>query len=144
MIDFFIIKSHLKIFCKHCLKKVPTVNSAFYCQFLRQNSIYLLKDPCVCVCMYVCIYLPKQTFIVSQLFSVARHAEHFKLGSKPSYLYTSLVSCHSAISATYVTSGIITHFVLGFGCLHFVLSDTRVFNLLGGLMFNLIGSNISI
>ena len=39
-----------------------------------------------------------------------------------------LVSSHSAIQVTYVSSGIITIFVLVFVCLHFTLSDTGVLN----------------
>ena len=35
---------------------------------------------CVCVCMYVCINI---YIVVSQLFSVVRHAGSFKLESKP-------------------------------------------------------------
>ena len=38
------------------------------------------------------------------------------------------VSYHSAISVTYVSSGIITHFELAFVHLHFALLNTKVLN----------------
>ena len=41
-----------------------------------------------------------------------------------------LVSYCSAIQATYVSSGIITHDILAFVCWYFVLLDTGVLNLL--------------
>ena len=54
---------------------------------------------CVCVCVFIYIYCHPQTdyFIVSQLFSVARHTGCFKLGLKPTQLYVRPIIYHSAI-----------------------------------------------
>ena len=47
---------------------------------------------CVCVYIYIYIYSHPQTdcFILSELFSVARHAGRSKPGSKPIQLYVRL------------------------------------------------------
>ena len=63
-------------------------------------------------------------------FSVARHAGHFKLGSKHAQLYHSLSILPLIHQATSVSSRIITPYVESFICLHFALLDTRVLNLL--------------
>ena len=64
-------------------------------------------------------------FVVSRLFSAARHAGRFKLGSKLAQLNVRLSVLPLSHQATYVSSGIITHFV----CLHFVLLDIGMLNL---------------
>ena len=61
----------------------------------------------------------KDCFIVSQLFSVARHARCFKFESKPAQLYVRLSILPLSYKATYVSSGIIMHYVLAFICLNF-------------------------
>ena len=52
--------------------------------------------------VYIYIYCHPQTdcFVVSQLFSVARHVGCLKLGSKPAQLTLDLVSYHSANKRT--------------------------------------------
>ena len=65
----------------------------------------------VYIYIYIYIFCHPQTdyFVVSKPFSVARHVGHFKLGSKLSELTLDIVSNCSAILATNVSSGIITH-----------------------------------
>ena len=80
--------------------------------------------------IYIYIYCHPQTnrFVVSQLFSVARHIGRLKLGLKPDQLYIRLniiLLCHQS---TYVSSGMIKHYVVAFVCLHFALTDTRELN----------------
>ena len=70
--------------------------------------------------LYVYCHPQTDCFIVSQLFNVARHAEHFKLGSKQAKLYVGLRILQLSHQANNVNSGIITHYVLAFGCKHFL------------------------
>ena len=65
-------------------------------------------------------------FVESQLFSLARQTEHFKLGLKPVHFYVRLSMLLLNHQATYVSSGITTHYVLAFGCLYFALPDSKV------------------
>ena len=51
-------------------------------------NIYLYIYVCVCVCVWC--HPQTDSFVVSQLFSVARHAGRFKLGLKPAQLYVRL------------------------------------------------------
>ena len=59
------------------------------CQ-IYQNLSFL--HVCVCICIYIYIYSHPQTdcFVLSELFSVARHVGRLKLGSKPVQLYVRL------------------------------------------------------
>ena len=61
------------------------------------NQIFIHKEM---LPRHTHIYRHPQTdcFVVSQLFSVARHVGRLKLGSKPAQLYVDLVSDRSAIS----------------------------------------------
>ena len=81
--------------------------------------------------VYSYIYIHPQTdcFVVSQLFSVARQVGRLKLGLKPAQLYVRLGIILLSHQPTYVSSGIIRHYVVAFVCLHFALSDTRGLNL---------------
>ena len=76
--------------------------------------------------MYIVIH--RQTFILSQLFSIGRHVECLKLGLKPAQLYIRLSIFLLTQQATYVSSGIIRYYVVAFVYLHFALLDTRVLN----------------
>ena len=83
---------------------------------------------CVCIYsiyiyIYIYIYSHPQTdcFVVSQLFSVARHAERLKLGSKPTQLQVRL-SIIPFSQVNHVSSRIIRHYVVTFVCLHFCLT----------------------
>ena len=79
--------------------------------------------------MSVCVSHPQtDCFVVSQLFSVARHVGHLKLESKPAQLYVRLCIIPLSQQVNYVRSGIIRHYVVAFVCLHFALPDTRVLN----------------
>ena len=59
---------------------------------------------------------------------MARHTGRFKLGSEPIQHHVRLSILPLSQQATYVSWGIITHYVLAFVCLHFVLPDTGVLN----------------
>ena len=74
--------------------------------------------------LFLYLYYHPQTdcFIVSQLFSVARHAGRLKLGSKPAQLYVRLSIMPLSQQVNHVSSGIIRHYVVVFVCLHFCLS----------------------
>ena len=88
------------------------------------------KFVCVCVYIYIYIYIYVSTdcFIVSQLFSVARHVGRFKLGLKPAQLYVRPSIIPLGHQSKYVRSGIIRHYVVAFVGLHFALPDTRMLN----------------
>ena len=79
---------------------------------------------------YIYIYSHPQTdcFVVSQLFSVARHGGRLNPRSKPAQLYVRLCIIPLSPQAKNVSSGIIRHYVVAFVCLHFALPDTRVLN----------------
>ena len=92
---------------------------------------------------YIYIYIQSSTdklFVVSQLFSVARHTGRFKPGSKPAQLYVRLSILPLSQQATYVNSGIITYYVLAFFALHFALQDTRVLNSVEELCITLVAT----
>ena len=44
---------------------------------------HICKSVCVYIYIYIYIVIQRQTFVVPQLFSVARHIECFKLGLNP-------------------------------------------------------------
>ena len=60
------------------------------------------------VCMYVC-HPQRDCFIVSQLFSVARHVRRLKLGSKPTQLYIQLSIRPLDQQTYYVSEGIMRY-----------------------------------
>ena len=65
-------------------------------------------------------------FVVSQVFSVARHAGRLKLGSKPTQLFVRLCILPLGQQTTHVISGIITHMLWLLLVFVYVLSDMRV------------------
>ena len=73
--------------------------------------------------IYIYIYSHPQTdyFVVSQLFSMARHVGHLKLGSKPAQLYVRLSIRPLGQQAYHVGLRIIRYYVAtaAFICLHF-------------------------
>ena len=92
-------------------------------QYYKYIYIYIY----IYICMYIVIH--RHCFVVSQLFSVARHVERLKLGSKPSQLYARLSIRPLGQQAYHVGQGIIRYYVAtaAFVCLHFyTLPDTRV------------------
>ena len=89
----------------------------------RRTIVYIY------IYIYIYIVIHRQTiFVISQLFSVARHLGCFKLGSKPSQLYVKLSILPLSQQATYISSEIITPYVLTFISLCFYLWDTRMLN----------------
>ena len=80
------------------------------------------------VCMYIYCHPQADWFVVSQLYCVARHAGRFKLGPKPTELYTGL--CIKPLSHFGYIGPLRDHdtLVYAFVCLHFVQSDSRVLN----------------
>ena len=68
------------------------------------------------------------SFVVSQLFGVARHAVCFKLGSKPAELYARFVISLFSHFNDIRQLRIFNSFVLAFVCLDFALFYTRVLN----------------
>ena len=86
------------------------------------NKICLLN-----IYIYIYIYILSSIadcFIVSQLFSVARHVERLKLGSKTAQLYFRLSIRPLGQQAYNVGKGIIKYYVataaVAFVCLHFI------------------------
>ena len=79
---------------------------------------------CIYIYIYICIYNHPQTdyFVVSQLFSVARHVGRLKLGLKPTQLYVILIIILLSQQAKHICSGIIRHYVVAFFWLHFCLT----------------------
>ena len=85
--------------------------------------------------IYIYIYCHPQTdcFVLSELFSVARHAGRSKPGSKPVQLYIRLVSDLSVTKRTTLAKRIFKVFILATAAAAFVyifytLSATRVLN----------------
>ena len=74
------------------------------------------------------IHLQTDCFVVSRIFSVTRCVRRFKLGLKPAQIYVRLSIIPLSPQLTYVSSGIIRHYVVAFVCLHFALPDTRKLN----------------
>ena len=69
------------------------------------------------VSLYIYIYIcHPQTycFVVSQLFSVARHVGRFKRGLKSAQHYVRLNIIPLSQQSTYVSSGMIRHYVVAF------------------------------
>ena len=88
----------------------------------------LVANIYIYIYIYICSHPQTDCFVVSQLFYVARHVGHFKLGSKPARLYVRLSIIPLSQLATYVSSGIIRYYVVVFVCLHFTIPDIRVLN----------------
>ena len=74
--------------------------------------------------IYIYIYRHPQTddFVVSQLFSVARHIGHFKLGLTNAQPYVRLCILALSYQLSYASSGIIRHYVVDFVCFTFCLT----------------------
>ena len=73
---------------------------------------------------HIFIHPRKNCFIVSQLFSIARHVRCFKLGSKPSRLYVNRIFSPKAIVPLYANEGVFSLYIY----LHIRLSATEVLN----------------
>ena len=90
----------------------------------KKNTVLYLNI----IYIYICCHPRTDCFVVSQLISVARHVGRFKLELKPAQLYIRLSIIPLSLQSTYVSSGIIRHYVVAFACLHFALLDIRVLN----------------
>ena len=68
------------------------------------------------------IYSHPQThcFVESRLFSLARHLERLKMGSKPAQLYVRLSIRPLCQQVYHISLGIIRYKVVAFVCLHFI------------------------
>ena len=94
---------------------------------------YIIKVDHHCKCLHLSIYISiylnshSQTdcFVLSQFFNVARHAGCFKLGSKPAQLYVRLSILPLSHRMTYVSSGIITHYIYAFVLFTFCVTGYR-------------------
>ena len=91
-------------------------------------STFLFIEPCIFLIKTIYIYSRPQTdgFVVSQIFSVARHVGRFKLGLNPAQLYVRFGIITLSHQLIYISTGMIRHYVVAFVCLHFALPDTRM------------------
>ena len=83
--------------------------------------------------IYICCHLHTDCFVVSQLFSVARHVGRLKMGSKPVQLYVRLSIIPLGQQAYHVGSGIIKSYVVTAAATFvlftiYTLPDIRVLN----------------
>ena len=99
-----------------------------------QTKLSLIRINNLNICLYIYIYCHPQTdcFILSELFSVARHVGRSKLGSKPIELYIRLSlrplgqQAYHVWLREFLRYYVVTAAVV---CLHFyTLSATRVLN----------------
>ena len=92
-----------------------------YIYIYTLNSVIVLSS--VTIDIYVYIYCHRQTdcFVVSQLFSGAKHVGCLKLGLKPIQLcvWLSIIPLSQKVN---VSSRIIRYYVVAFFCLHFCLT----------------------
>ena len=86
----------------------------------RQSKILPQTKQSVCRWLYIYIYIHIYThlqtdcFVISHLFTVARYAGRFKLGSKPAQHYVRLSVIPLSPQSAYVSLGIIRHYVVAF------------------------------
>ena len=92
--------------------------------------------------IYIYIYCHPLTdcFVISQLFSVARHVGRLKLGSKPPQLYVRLSIILLSQQANHISSGITRHYVIAFVCLHFCLIGYQTAQLIRRTLYYASGS----
>ena len=107
------------------LRDVPVVNSMTYKSFACSSSYDYW-------CIYIYIYSHPQTdcFVLSELFSVARHAGRSEPGSKPSNFTLDCDSDQSSTKRTTLAKGILRYFYFSaaaaFVYIFYTLSATRV------------------
>ena len=83
--------------------------------------------------VYIYIYISTDCFVVSQLFSVARHVGRLKLGSKPAQIYARLSITLLGQQAYHVGKGIIKYYCCNSRSsvrlfTFYTLPDTRMLN----------------
>ena len=101
---------------EHC-----KLDSSVYSHFFSRNEN--LTIDIMFNYIYIYIYCHPQTdcFVVSLLFSVARHVGHLKLGLKSTQLYVKLGIRPLGQQAYHVSSGIIMYYTAAVSvCLHFM------------------------
>ena len=76
----------------------------FFCFFLVPWILVDIRLVNIHIYIYIYTYPQIDCLIVSQLISMARHARHFKLGSKPGWLYASRISATSALAKEFNVS----------------------------------------
>ena len=88
----------------------------------KHTKSHEYKHTAIYIYIYIYILSSTDCFFVSQLFSVARHVGHLKLGSKPAQLYVRLSIKPLGQQAYHVSKGIIRYSVTAaaFVCLHFI------------------------
>ena len=74
--------------------------------------------------VYIYIYIYIYIVIHRQTVSL-----YYNSSTKPIQLYVRLTIIPLSLQSTYVSSGIIRHYVIPFPCVHFTLPDTRELNL---------------
>ena len=116
-----IIISSVRLFTFYTLPDARVLNSLEEHCILRaaaENSFARLLNP------HGGAYIIVMHRHVSQIFSVARHVGHLKLGSKPAQLYVRLSIRPLGQQAYHVGKGIIRYYVAtaasAFVCLHFI------------------------
>ena len=86
-------------------------------------SLSLPLSTYIYIYIYILCHPQTDCFVVSQLFSMARHARGFKLGSKPGWLYVSQISYLRAIIILSISEGIFLKIIFTY-----TLSATRGLN----------------
>ena len=82
--------------------------------FIKLFTDWVLLLVYIYIYIYICIYIYHQqtgSFVVSKLFSLARHARCFKLGSKPGWLYVGWISYPRDIVIIGVSEGFFCAYV---------------------------------
>ena len=105
-------------------------------------NIYIFKTYTIYIYIYIYIYSHPQEdyFVVSHLYSVARHVWCLKQESKPAQLYLRLSIIPLSQQANHVRSGIIRHYVVAFMCLHFCLTRYESANFIWRALYYSSGS----
>ena len=135
-LDHFLFYREQKIMGVYVYINISSILSKFQSYFLAAIILpkmwvfmFLFLKVLIHTHTHTHIYCHPQTdcFVVSQLFSVARHLRCLKLGSKPAQLYVRLSIMLHSQHVNHVSSGVIKH--SSFRLFTFLaLLDTRVLN----------------
>ena len=95
------------------------------CDMITYDVTYIYIYIYIHTHIYVYIYCHSQRdgFVVSQRFSVAKLVGRLRLGLNPTQLYVRLSILPLRPQVTYVSSGIIRHYVVAFVCSYFALRE---------------------
>ena len=98
-------------------RSIPSADSLFF--HYEHGKFFTAKfHSYIYIC--VCVVIPRQTFVVSQLFSVARHARFSKLGSKPGWLIRQPKILPHSYEETRVSEGILNGYVSLLFCFTYI------------------------